>query len=600
VSQQNEKELIQQIAALQQEIAHLQRANTDLQLTLETAVEHGDVIEAELQQVNARLKTEVAERRTAQSTLQAILETVSRDKSDLETILNLTVEHGDTVEYHLYKRAVEVMRHSEDLFRAIAESSPVAMLISETPVGVIRYANAAAAALLEVTEKDLIGQPLSTFYHSQTSLQQVQAQLSQNGYLEQFEIEGVTANQEKFWAIASAHTVMLQSTPSWLTTFYDISDRKRIEEALRQSEAKLQEQARLLRGMVEYREEQLRQSEEKYRSIFENAVEGIYQTSPNGRFINANPALAQIYGYDSPAELMRAISDLSKQLYVQPSRRAELTVFVNQFESASDMESQVYRKDGSTIWISESIRVAKDEAGNILYYEGAVRDVTEHKKMEAELRQQRLTSERLLLNVLPQKVAERLKRGTHKIADHFNKATVLFADIVNFTELADTVSPTELVDVLNEIFSSFDSLVDRYSLEKIKTIGDAYMVVGGLPQPTPIHVEAIADLALGMQQEIRRFRRHDGQPFALRIGIHTGPVIAGVIGLRKFAYDLWGDTVNVASRMETHGEPGKIQVTEAVYKRLKQTYEFESRGSVVVKGKGEMSTYWLVGKRPTF
>ncbi len=590
-------DLLDQVMALQQEVLSLRQINQDLQVTLETAVEHGDAIEAELQQANQRLQAEIAERQMAQSTLQAILTTVSRDKADLEAILNLTVEHGDTVEYHLYKRAVEVMRQSEELFRAIAEASPVAMVLTQTPTGSIRYANAAAAQLLGVSEANILTYTLGQFYQEPDLPERLNQALTQKSSLVGFELQGRNTQNETFWAIASIHQVSLQGELVWLTTLYDIGDRKQMEEALRQSQAKLQEQARLLKTLVEYREEQLRQSEEKYRSIFENAVEGIYQVSPSGHIINANPALAHIYGYDSPAELMAALTDIAKQLYVQPSRRAELTVFINQFGSASDMESQIYRKDGSSIWISESIRVARDETGNVLHYEGTVRDVTEHKQMEAELRQQRLTSERLLLNVLPQKVAEQLKRGTNKIAEHFSKVTVLFADIVNFTELADTVSPNELVDVLNEIFSSFDSLVDLYGLEKIKTIGDAYMVVGGLPSPRPKHVELIADLALGMQREITRFQRHDGTPFHLRIGIHTGPVIAGVIGLKKFAYDLWGDTVNVASRMEIHGEPGKIQVTQTVYERLKDSYDFKPRGMTSIKGKGEMTTYWLLGKR---
>jgi PAS domain S-box-containing protein len=583
-----------EVEMLQQQVRELQQINQEMQLTLETTVEHRDEIAAELSQTNERLQAEVVERQMAQATLQAVLETISHNKPDSETILNLSVQ-GDTVEYQLYKRAVETMRQSEELFRAIAEFSPIAMFITATPDGAIRYANAAAAQLLETESQALLQHTLHDFYQATTSEQLCQRALAAEAGINGYELQGFKPNGQPFWAIASVHTVPLQGEQAWLTTLYDIGERKRMEEALRQSEAKLQEQARLLRSVVEHREQQLRDSAEKYRSIFENAVEGIFQASPDGSFINANPALAAMYGYTSTEELMTTLTDLGKQLYVQPSRRAELLVFVNQFESVSDMESEVYRKDGSTIWVSESIRVVKDRDGKVLHYEGTVREVTEHKKIEAELRQQRVTSERLLLNVLPQKIAERLKRGSGKIAEHFSKVTVLFADIVNFTELADTVSPTELVDVLNEIFSSFDALVSRHGLEKIKTIGDAYMAVGGLPSPMPSHTEAIADLALGMQQEIRQFQRHDGQPFQLRIGIHTGPVIAGVIGFKKFAYDLWGDTVNVASRMEIHGEADKIQVTDAVYERLKHRYEFEQRGIISVKGKGEMVTYWLIG-----
>jgi class 3 adenylate cyclase len=157
------------------------------------------------------------------------------------------------------------------------------------------------------------------------------------------------------------------------------------------------------------------------------------------------------------------------------------------------------------------------------------------------------------------------------------------------------MSATELVNLLNQIFSTFDQLVERYSLEKIKTIGDAYMVAGGLPTPRPAHAEAVAQLALEMQQEITRFQRDDGEPFRLRIGINTGSVVAGVIGIKKFIYDLWGDAVNVASRMESQGDAGGIQVTATTYEHLKERYRFQERGTITVKGRGEMKTYWLLG-----
>ncbi|HBE16182.1 MAG TPA: hypothetical protein DEG17_20645 [Cyanobacteria bacterium UBA11149] len=206
-------------------------------------------------------------------------------------------------------------------------------------------------------------------------------------------------------------------------------------------------------------------------------------------------------------------------------------------------------------------------------------------------------SERLLLNILPEPIAKRLKREELTIADHFSEVTVLFADIVGFTELASNTSPIELVEILNEIFSEFDRLTEIHSLEKIKTIGDAYMVVGGLPMPMPNHAEAIAQMALDMQTVIKQFCQETGKTFNIRIGINTGPVIAGIIGTKKFIYDLWGDTVNIASRMESHGLPGRIQVTEDTYKLLKNYYRFEERGRIQVKGKGEMNCYLLKNKK---
>jgi class 3 adenylate cyclase len=210
------------------------------------------------------------------------------------------------------------------------------------------------------------------------------------------------------------------------------------------------------------------------------------------------------------------------------------------------------------------------------------------------LEQQR--SERLLLNVLPAPIAARLKAGEEVIADAFPEVTVLFADLVDFTRRSRRIGPAQVVVTLNELFSAFDRLAQRHGLEKIKTIGDAYMVAGGLPTPRPDHAEAVAEMALAMQAEVARRTDPSGRPLKVRIGIDTGPVEAGVIGTAKFSYDLWGDTVNTASRMESHGIPGCIQVTERTYQRLRDGYRFEPRGRIPVRGMGEMDTYFLLGR----
>jgi adenylate cyclase len=215
----------------------------------------------------------------------------------------------------------------------------------------------------------------------------------------------------------------------------------------------------------------------------------------------------------------------------------------------------------------------------------------------AELQEEQQKSEQLLLNILPQSIAHQLKQNQTSIASAVEEATILFADIVDFTPLASRLPPTELVRLLNDIFCAFDHLVEKYHLEKIKTIGDAYMVVGGLPIPRSDHAEAIANIALDMQDTIRHFRRDDGEPFRLRIGINTGPVVAGVIGSKKFIYDLWGDAVNVASRMESHGSSDGIQVTHSTYELLKHQFIFSPRGMIKIKGKGDMQTYWLTGRQ---
>jgi class 3 adenylate cyclase len=208
---------------------------------------------------------------------------------------------------------------------------------------------------------------------------------------------------------------------------------------------------------------------------------------------------------------------------------------------------------------------------------------------EREAERERERSERLLRNVLPATIAERLKEEAGPIADHHAEASVLFADIAGFTAMSTEMPPGELVTMLNGVFTQFDQLAREHGVEKIKTIGDAYMAVAGLPDPAPDHLERVADLALAMR---------DRASLPLRIGIDTGPVVAGVIGESRFIYDLWGDAVTTASRMESHGMPGAIQVTAAVRERLANRYDFVERGEIDVKGRGRMRTWLLEGKRP--
>jgi len=370
--------------------------------------------------------------------------------------------------------------------------------------------------------------------------------------------------------------------------------------ALRNLQKQLEAQNLQLQAEIQERqraEASLRQAEEKYRSIFERATEGIFQATPEGRYITANPALAKILGYTCPEDLMEQVRNIGQQLYVEPTRQEELAALIQRYDTLSDFQSQVYRQDGSIIWIVENIDTVKDEAGKLLYYEGTVSDITEQKQAEVALTRARKRAELLLLNILPQPVAEVLKRGQRTIAESFKGVTIMFADLVNFTNFSTQTSPTQLVELLNQIFSKFDRLVEEHGVEKIKTIGDAYMVAAGLPRRRLDHAQAIAQMALEMQRAIVEFNQETGENFELRIGINSGPVVAGVIGIKKFSYDLWGDTVNTASRMESHGLPGRIQVTQATYELLKDKYEFEERGAIQIKGKGEMTTYWLRGKK---
>ena len=216
-------------------------------------------------------------------------------------------------------------------------------------------------------------------------------------------------------------------------------------------------------------------------------------------------------------------------------------------------------------------------------------------RAEDEVDHQKQLAENLLLNILPAEIAQRLKKDQGAIAEEFNEVTVLFADIAEFTILSDKLRPEELVVFLNRVFSELDHLTDKHGLEKIKTIGDAYMVASGLPLRRKDHAPAMAEFALEMVQTIARIKSPDGQPLQMRIGMSSGPAVAGVIGERKFSYDLWGDTVNTASRMESHGKNGAIQVTRPTYELLRDRYELAERGWIDVKGKGRLETWWLVG-----
>jgi adenylate cyclase len=211
----------------------------------------------------------------------------------------------------------------------------------------------------------------------------------------------------------------------------------------------------------------------------------------------------------------------------------------------------------------------------------------------AQLQVERTKSERLLLNVLPKAIAERLKAGHRTIVDSFIDSTVLFADIVGFTRISARQSPQRTVQLLNELFSSFDRVAEQFEVEKIKTIGDAYMVVSGIPVIRADHAEICAAAAFELLEAVRAFNRRHGLEWAVRIGMNSGPVVAGIIGTRKFAYDLWGDTVNIASRMESHGQPGHVQVSEATKRLLEGKYDFQPMGLIEIKNSAPMPTYLL-------
>jgi adenylate cyclase len=221
------------------------------------------------------------------------------------------------------------------------------------------------------------------------------------------------------------------------------------------------------------------------------------------------------------------------------------------------------------------------------------------RQMLGELRAEKEKTESLLHSIFPRPVVARLKTArSTSIADSVPEATILWADIANFNELAAGKGPTAVVGLLNVVFTAFEKLAERHGVEKIKTIGDAFIAAGGVPEPRPDHAEAVADLALAMQQEVVRLNTGLRDPFSLKIGMDSGPVVAGIIGTTRLAYDVWGPAVDTAAQMEAYGLPGGIQVTGNVYQRLKERYMFESRGAFYVQGEGEVETYLLRGKKP--
>ncbi|HEY9611804.1 PAS domain-containing protein, partial [Allocoleopsis sp.] len=323
------------------------------------------------------------------------------------------------------------------------------------------------------------------------------------------------------------------------------------------------------------------------KALFAAMTDVVTVRDVSGRCFNVIPTNTRSL-YKPPAAM------IGKKLHDDlPSAQADL-ILQSILKAVSTQKTVVIEYclpiNGKEVWLAETISPLSEETAILV-----AQDISDRKKAEEALRLEQQKSEQLLLNILPEPIANQLKQNQGAIAEQFNEVTIMFADIVGFTPLSARLTPIELVDLLNQIFSTFDELAQQLGLEKIKTIGDAYMVAAGLPLPRPDHADAIAQMALAMQAAVHRFQSELRESVQIRIGINTGVVVAGVIGTRKFIYDLWGDAVNVASRMESSGQPGSIQVTKATYERLKNKYIFEKRGTIDVKGKGEMETYWLMG-----
>ena len=382
----------------------------------------------------------------------------------------------------------------------------------------------------------------------------------------------LTINEQFVWFLGSI-SPLTPNTVIWVSR--DISQRKIIEEALKTNE-------------------------EKLRHVVHNVSSAIVQWDRSGRILFINEYGLKFFGYQEAEILGQPL--LGNVIPEIERSGRDLRNLIDSICQNPDQyivhENENIRSDGERVWVTWINQPIFDKDGNLVEVLSVATDTTERRLAEEELRLEREKSERLLLNILPQKIVETLKQDKQGlIAEKYDEVCILFADLVNFTALSERLTPIQLVKLLNEIFSTFDQLAEGLDLEKIKTIGDAYMMAAGLPLPREDHAEAIADMALSMQLVIDHFPFDYGETLQIRIGIHTGTVVAGVIGTHKFIYDLWGDTVNIAYRMESSGKPGKIQVTAAVYERLKNEYLFEKRGEIPIKGKGKMMTYWLIGRK---
>ncbi len=526
------------------------------------------------------------------------------------------------------KRAEEALRISEEKFSKAFRSSPDFITISTLEDGRFVDVNESFLRSSGYSRQEVIGRTtsdLGIWSHPEERARMRQI-LQEQGAIHSLEFEFCKKSGELVVGLLSAEVVNLSNELCLLAVTTDITQRKQDEEVLRLSEAKYRElaqQEELLNRLARA----IRNSLE-LDTILETAVYEIrnlldidrchfmwFQLLPEPYWETVKEAKnSELLSHLGRYPLTNFVSDPKAFLAELSLMNIRLSHDIRTLEDP--MEQHFLNAMGIDAFLSIPIRVGVDSIG-VLYCAHcsgirlwvkrevelvqAVADQVAIAISQAELyslaRTAQEQSDRLLLNILPEAIAERLKQDEHTIADSFEEVTVLFADLVGFTQLSSNISPHDLVEQLNKIFSTFDRLAQRLGLEKIKTIGDAYMVVGGLPTPRADHAEAIAQMALDMQQEINRFKRDNGEPFHIRIGISCGPVVAGVIGLNKFIYDLWGDTVNTASRMESHGVPDRIQVTSATYERLRHKFIFEKRGTIQVKGKGEMVTYFLQGRK---
>ena len=346
--------------------------------------------------------------------------------------------------------------------------------------------------------------------------------------------------------------------------------------------------------------QQLQESEDLFRQVTDNINEVFWMTDPKkNKMLFINKAYETIWGRTSQSLLDQPLSFI-ENIYPD-DRTSVIAAFPKQKEGTYDIEYRIVRPDGELRWIHDKAFPIKNDTGEIYRVIGVAQDITENKQLIENLKEEQEKTEYLLENILPKSIIVELKKAKlisinapAAIAQTIDHATVLFTDIVGFTAFSKSCAAEVVVTQLNKMFRLFDDLVDKYKVEKIKTIGDSYMLAGGVPDYQEDHAKRVANVGLEMLQKLEQFNLEENAHFQIRIGIHTGPLVAGVIGTKKYIYDIWGDTVNTASRMESTGIPGQIQVSEDAYHLLKDQFKFEERGFIEVKGKGPIKTFILI------
>jgi len=437
---------------------------------------------------------------------------------------------------------------------------------------------------------DLVGQSLLKIFPELAEVQDKLARLGQNrfGMFNRSKIYRPTADgMERYFDLHIEPTDLTsEAKQTSLVTVTEVTERVTLENELTENHNALSESLA-----------QIERAKQEWEVTADSLSELVCLVDQQGKIIRANrtverwnlgqvvnikgQAIQQLFHADWADFWQKAWAELWQGRSIQhevDDQKLERHLFVQ----VQPIASKIKQADNQTVTSFAAV---------------VIQDDTERKRAEEALRLEQEKSERLLLNILPEAIAARLKQAEGVIADSFSNVTVMFADIVGFTKLSSGIPAIKLVNMLNEIFSAFDQLAEQYNLEKIKTIGDSYMVVGGLPVARHDHAEAIAEMALEMQKTIATLNIKNDKSLSLRIGINTGAVVAGVIGSKKFIYDLWGDTVNIAARMESHGIEGRIQVSAATYHMLWDKYHFDKRGSIEVKGKGKMMTYFLIDRK---